>query len=97
MERKQYLAILLLVGVSTMAGAVIGSRMVVVQSARSEVVKAPEAAEVQKWEYRIIYFHNDKDKAEAAANALGEQGFEMVNFSDGRFAYQFVFKRPKPR
>ena len=97
MKRKQYLAILLLVGISTMTGAVIGSRMAVAQLARNESVKVADVPEAQTWEYRLIYFQGNKDKSEAAANALGDQGFEMVNFSDARYEYQFVFKRRKPR
>jgi hypothetical protein len=71
--------------------------MVAAQSAKNESVKVAEVPDAQQWEYRLIYFQGNKDKAEAAANALGDQGFEMVNFSDARYPYQFVFKRPKPR
>jgi hypothetical protein len=97
MTKGQRLSILLLIGVFTIAGAIIGGRSVLARSPQGQSLKALEAANVQKWEYRLVDANGNKDKAEAIANALGEQGFEMVNFSDSRYTYQFVFKRPKPQ
>jgi len=92
---RRYLAILVLIGVSLTAGAVIGGRMAVVQSSPPQAAKAVEAAGAQKWEYRVVNI--GYDKAEALANTLGEQGFEMLHFTKSPYSKEstFAFKRPK--
>ena len=97
MTKGQRLAILLLIGLFTIVGAITGSRMVMARTSQGQSLKAIEVPNAQKWEYRVVDVNGNKEKAEAVANTLGEQGFEMVSFSDSRYSYQFVFKRPKPQ
>jgi hypothetical protein len=37
-----------------------------------------KAAEIAKWEYRIIVLHNDQDGVQKQLNELGDQGFEIA-------------------
>ncbi|HEU4387049.1 MAG TPA: hypothetical protein VFV34_04585 [Blastocatellia bacterium] len=97
MTKRQYLVVFLLIGILTLAGAVIGGKMAIAQSVQGQRIKGVEVTDSQKWEYRVVSVEGSTEKAEAIANALGQQGFEMVSFSDGRYSYQFVFKRHKPQ
>ncbi len=95
MGKRRYFAILVLIGLCSLAGTVIGSRMAAAQSASPQSVKAVEVPSAQKWEYRVV--NVGYDKAEAIANTLGEQGFEMLNFTKSPYSKEstFIFKRPK--
>jgi hypothetical protein len=97
MGKTRYFAILVLIGMSSVAGTVIGGKLTVAQSAPPQSIKAVEAPSAQKWEYRVV--NVGYDKAEAIANTLGEQGFEMLNFTKSPYSKEstFIFKRPKAR
>jgi len=95
MTRVQYLAIIVLFGISLIVAGAIGGRMAVAQSGPAHSVKAPETSGGQKWEYRVVDV--GYDKAETLSNTLGEQGFEMLNFEKSPYSKEctFVFKRLK--
>jgi hypothetical protein len=93
--KRRYLAISLLIVISIAAGALVGGRMVVAQSAQIQSLKAVEVPSSQKWEYRVLDL--GYDKAQTIANDLGDQGFELVNFTKSPYSKEctFVFRRPK--
>ena len=96
MGRQLYLSILLVIAISAMAGAAIGSRIVTAESAPGQAVKTVDSPKLQKWEYRFIDGYNTNE-GEKAANNLGEQGFELLNTTNSGTIYHLAFRRAKPQ
>jgi len=97
MTKGQRLITLLLIGIFTLGGAIVGSKIVMARSSQDQASRAMSVPGAQKWEYLLVITNADPEQAQAKANSLGEQGYEMVNFSDSKYNYQFVFKRPKSK
>ncbi|HTG15722.1 MAG TPA: hypothetical protein VK747_10685 [Blastocatellia bacterium] len=82
MNKNLYVAALLIMIVSMLAGALVSSAIVTAQSSRSQTAAGQASSNMPKWEYEIVLGNPTYvNTSISRLNQLGQQGYEVVGFT----------------